>query len=967
MKNNFKVFITGVWMCAFSFSFLFSQANNIRINGTVQVSQGTGDTLVLYFPLRWDNSWRDQFNWDAAWIFFKYKSGTGGWNHINLCAGGHRLVNNSGQPVSFSYMPGNTGSNTVGIFVYRSALNAGNTPEINCQVKCLKSSLGNLTPQQFANHESFILAQAVEMVYVPYGAYYLGDGSCPNRFSGSDGNPVLIDSETAVTASTATKVHPVTNNVTGSAQSITALYPKGYKGFYMMKYEASQEQWVYFLNTLTYVQQQEQVPGLLALKSGEYIFGSKSEPSNRNGIIVAETSDNGSTAIFANNLHNDDKYSQDDDGKTIACNYLSPSDIAAYCSWAGLRPMSELEYEKACRQSYPEPAIPEEYAWHNNSISGRLNTVSNGGARSEHSNTANANVNAGNSFGPARCGLFATGSSTHQSAGATFWGGMDMSGNVKEMCYNLDYTGFNGSMMGTGAYNTALWSLTSTHFGVKGGGFASPDNLLRVSDRTETAGYFTDIDQRDSTVGFRGVRTIGNDVTVTQGNLVAKQNNTTITETACPGVQLELTTDVPAKMMSGSNEVSNMDFTYIWYVLKPGATVDSIIPEATGPILQYDDLKAAGTVASTIYKFKRKAICPLGESVTNDITITVPNMNFNLSETDISLGACEASTMALASAYCSNPAFTWEYGNVWSKTGTTYIPGRSDFNEAGDFTVNVALSSSGCISEKQKLKIGIPDIPEINSDLVTMDNCGNVVAIDREDGKRYCTVKIGTQCWMGKNMDAGTYQVTNGDYWKFDEEGIQKWCHGNNEANCAVYGGLYEWWEAICRGKCNGSMTPGNTDIALQNESQLAAYGARMVAGNSMQVQGICPDGWHIPGDNDWATLEMQLGMSSSVVYALDWRGTDQGTQMKMPGVSGGYNWCSGITCNSSGLGMLPGGRRNYQNGTFDVPLGNQGLWWSSTPYGGTAIARLLAYSTTMSYRFIENRPAGMSVRCIKN
>ena len=44
-----------------------------------------------------------------------------------------------------------------------------------------------------------------------------------------------------------------------------------------------------------------------------------------------------STAIFANNLTNDSKYAQSDDGKTIACNYLSPEDMIAYCCWAGLR------------------------------------------------------------------------------------------------------------------------------------------------------------------------------------------------------------------------------------------------------------------------------------------------------------------------------------------------------------------------------------------------------------------------------------------------------------------------------------------------------------------------------------------------------------------------------------------------------------------------------------------------------
>ena len=801
MKSSFKMFIAGVWVCTFSLSFLFSSANNIRISGMVKVSQETGDTLVLSFPLRWDNSWRDQFNWDAAWVFLKYKSGTGGWNHVNLCAGGHRFVDGSGLPVPFDCMAGTTGSNTVGLFVYRNSLEAGNTPEITCRIKCLKSSLGGLAAEKFTSHEGFVLAQAVEMVYVPYGAYYLGDGGCSDRFAGSDKKPVLIDNEDAITASTVTKVYPVTNNVMGSAQSVAAAYPKGYKGFYMMKYEVSQEQWVYFLNTLTYVQQQERVPGLSGLKSGEYIFGSKSTPNNRNGIIVNVESNGSGSAIFANNLNNNPVYAEDGDGKTIACNYLSPSDMLAYCSWAGLRPMSELEYEKACRSSYPEQPIKGEYAWHDSSIIGRLNAVSNSGMRNERSATASANVNAGNHFGPVRCGLFATGSSTQQSAGVAFWGGMELCGNVKELCYNIAYTGFNGSTMGAGTYNTALWSVAPAYFGVKGGGFTSSDSLLRVSDRTETNNYFTAIEQRDSTVGFRGVRTIGNEITITQGQPIARQNGVIITGTACPDIQLDLITDVEAKVMSGSNQISNMAISYVWYVLKPGATVDSIIPGVTGAVLSYNDLKVVGTVASVTYKFRRKAICPVGESMTDYISFTVPNLKIVLTPGDVSVDTCDFAPTVTASAYCSNPVFSWNYEGREIKTGKTYIPSRSDINGAGNLAVDVIVNSGGC-TMKQELKVYIPYIQEVAAESVTLANCGKVLAVDGRDGQRYCTAKIGERCWMAKNFN-------------FDKN---RYCVGNQLDNCRFYGGLYE----------RPTVDAGN----------------------------LCPPGWYVPTTEDWQAID---------------------------------------------------------------------------------------------------------------
>ena len=867
MKNSlktFKVFITGVWVFAFSLSSFLSSANNIRINGTVQISQGTGDTLVLSFPLRWDNSWRDQFNWDAAWVFFKYKSGTGGWNHVNLCAGGHRFTDGSGHPVLFDCMAGNTGSNTVGLFIYRNTLEAGNTPEIVCQIKCLKSSLGGLTAEKFASHEGLVLVQAVEMVYVPYGAYYLGDGECSNRFAGLDRNPVLIDSEDAITASTITKVYPVTNNVPGSAQSIAAAYPKGYKGFYMMKYEVSQEQWVYFLNTLTYAQQQERVSGLSALKGGDYIFGSKSEPSNRNGIVVAEPSYGGNAVIFANNLNHNDVYSEDGDGKTIACNYLSPGDMVAYCSWSGLRPMSELEYEKACRQSYPESPVKGEYAWHDNGITGRLSAVSNNGLRNERSGTANANVNAGNALGPVRCGLFATGSSTQQSAGVAFWGGMELSGNVKEMCYNIAYTGFNGSTLGAGAYNMALWSVTPVHFGVRGGGFSSADSLLRVSDRTEMAGYFTNLNQRDSIVGFRGVRTIGSEVTITQGKLIARQNGVTITGTACPDVQLDLTTDVEAKVMSGSNEVANMAISYVWYVLKPGATVDSIVPGATGVMLSYNDLKVTHTSASVTYKFRRKAICPVGESLTDYIIFTVPNLKIILTPEESKIDACGVSMLVMTTTYCSNPVFAWSLGNKILGTGSNFSPNSSDFISVGEFTVTCKMSLGTCGVSKDFV------VKRLEMPVQTFVKCGDHV-LDCGSNS-YPTVQIGTQCWMGKNFAMNRV----GMCW-------------NNDCGTYAYRGRMYTWKEVMNGSAASSAIPSG-------------------------VQGICPNGWHVPSGGEGQILIDFLTRT----YSVNWQ------------VPLSRDTYSGLYLNATGFGWS-----NYGYWRSGAREETSGLWFSSTDSGG--------------------------------
>ncbi len=81
--------------------------------------------------------------------------------------------------------------------------------------------------------------------------------------------------------------------------------------------------------------------------------------------------------------------------------------------------------------------------------------------------------------------------------------------------------------------------------------------------------------------------------------------------------------------------------------------------------------------------------------------------------------------------------------------------------------------------------------------------------------------------------------------------------------------------------------------------------------------QGICPAGWEVPSHKDWMKLEMELGMNQAEATLFEWRGTDQGTQLKEGG--------------SSGFNALMGGKRD-SNGQFK----NLNSWftiWTSTGY----------------------------------
>ena len=356
------------------------------------------------------------------------------------------------------------------------------------------------------------------------------------------------------------------------------------------------------------------------MKKGDYVFGDLHSPSCRNGIAFVEQKQSDAPVVFGNNLNPGNDFFSTDDGQTLACNYMSVEDMMAYCSWSGLRPMSELEYEKVCRRPYPQLPAEGEYAWNtNNGVNalGSLNDLAYAGEEREQSNSAAKNVNSGISNkvnGPVRCGLFANTSSNQVQAGATYWGVMEMSGNLKELCANVNYTTLNGGSCGTGVYNANLWDKTANKYGVRGGGYNSEEDRLRTSDRTEVMSYFTAITQRDSTVGFRGVYSLSNSISIDAGEIDAPTK-------ICPQQE----TEIASVRVASCTDFSDMRFQYNWYVKKPGESLYSLIENEASENLTYEGFSNTTSSAVT-YWFKRICICALGRAESNEISVTVGTM-----------------------------------------------------------------------------------------------------------------------------------------------------------------------------------------------------------------------------------------------------------------------------------------------------------------------------------------------------
>ena len=136
------------------------------------------------------------------------------------------------------------------------------------------------------------------------------------------------------------------------------------------------------------------------------------------------------------------------------------------------------------------------------------------------------------------------------------------------------------------------------------------------------------------------------------------------------------------------------------------------------------------------------------------------------------------------------------------------------------------------------------------------------------------------------------------------------------------------------------------------------------------QVQGVCPDGWHLPSDNEWIELEMQLGMSYDDAWLVGWRGINEGTKMKSK--EGWEN--DGNGTNSSGFCALPAGIRNSEGLFSDV--GRITHFWSTTEYihiTTYAFNRKLDCNQSgvgwfrASHFYGYPKDFGFSVRCVKN
>lgn len=260
-----------------------------------------------------------------------------------------------------------------------------------------------------------------------------------------------------------------------------------------------------------------------------------------------------------------------------------------------------------------------------------------------------------------------------------------------------------------------------------------------------------------------------------------------------------------------------------------------------------------------------------------------------------------------------------EYGHFWTSSLQLYTLSSvftwriNQSNFWGQFEFDSRGFSVRCVKDTQVPIIG----------------CGDPM-VDPRDNQSYNTVQIGDQCWMAENLNVG--QRIDGSQAQSDNSTIEKHCLLNDESNCDLYGGMYQW------------------DESMQYTNQEG-------------TQGICPAGWHLPTDEEWKQLEGAV--DSEFDYPdpewdkiNDYNGSDAGANLK---TSNGWNGMDLF-----GFTALPGGE--YSPGGSFWYYGHNGYWWTSTENDNSnAWHHVMSYDWAPISRNNGDKQFGLSIRCVKN
>ena len=541
----------------------YSIANNISIQRVSLIDTNrVAKTISVRINISWDNSWRDDVKWDAAWIFFKYKEPKDSiwkWRHGSMSKTGN-YPGNSNAALKF-VVP----DDLKGGFLYRQTNGSGNIKSDSL------TFLWNYGNDGVLNIDSVeVRVFATEMVYVSEGMFSIGDGNGQQRSYFSFQLKNAPNNYVTITDKWSPLINTFINNNSGGIDDINLYrdgirisgldgldidgdkssdytnFPTGYRAFYTMKYEVTQGQYADFLNSLS----------LKDTNNMFYVDTSrlkrihpkhKQALQNLDPFLGYVPTESFRHSISLDTVEVKYRVSRPDRAYGMA----NQNHFVSFIDWAGLRPMTELEFEKACRGPLPpyywsptgnimrnDTTIKwggGDWAWGNDTTTPRSNNsyggqniltfsgIENGTESFSNYNILKRYINPQGSAsvlgniagmytftggddgrGPFRVGIFANDSSSRISSGASYYGIMDLSKNVHEMVISISSNNsrtFSYKIHGDGMLNASGQSqdfYINTFMGPVTNSFLMKSGEVSNRSMNYSPQGFT---------GFRGVRT----------------------------------------------------------------------------------------------------------------------------------------------------------------------------------------------------------------------------------------------------------------------------------------------------------------------------------------------------------------------------------------------------------------------------------------------------------------------------
>jgi uncharacterized protein (TIGR02145 family) len=247
---------------------------------------------------------------------------------------------------------------------------------------------------------------------------------------------------------------------------------------------------------------------------------------------------------------------------------------------------------------------------------------------------------------------------------------------------------------------------------------------------------------------------------------------------------------------------------------------------------------------------------------------------------------------------------------------------KYDLNNDGNFDtdllpadsiLNLKVFATGTYKINVKL-INPSGLYSIKSYELTVEECPEEI-IDPRDGEKYRMVSSGNQCWMSENLRYGA--LMSSDMEPESNGIVEKYAYMNDNANLKKFGALYTWNELF--------------DVPFSSINS-----------------GLCPEGFHVPTDQEFAELEIGLGMSAGDSSLVGWRGNEIGNKLKAP----------------NGFNVLLSGQ--LSNGTFHY-MNEYEYLWTETLINGKPMRRTIGKNRHEVGRFFDSQYTGASVRCIRD